>query len=66
MLKQESGPIATGVVRELTGETNLRDADDADYLPRSVFKRSCYGRFCLERGWRVTSTNNGTTRIITN
>jgi hypothetical protein len=60
MLKQEAEPIATCVVRELTGETNLRDDDDADYLPPSVSKRSCYGRFCLGRGWRVTSTNNGT------
>jgi hypothetical protein len=44
MLKLESEPIATGVVRELTGETNLRDEDDADYLPPSVSKRSCYGQ----------------------
>jgi hypothetical protein len=59
-LKQEAEPIATGVVRESTGETNLRDADDADYLPPSVSRRSCYGHFCLERGWRVSSSNKGT------
>jgi hypothetical protein len=55
MLKQEVEPIATCVVRELTGETNLRDDDDAEVSPNS-----CYGRFCLGRGWRVTSTNNET------
>jgi hypothetical protein len=59
-LKQEAEPVATGVVRELTGETNLRDAVDADYFPPSVSKRSCYGRFCLERGWRISSSNKGT------
>jgi hypothetical protein len=59
-LKSEAEPISTGVVRELTGETTLRDADcEVDYLPSHVSKRSCYGRFCLERGWMITSTNKG-------
>jgi hypothetical protein len=59
-MKEEAEPIATGVVRELSGETTLRDADcDVDYLPPHVSKRSCYGRFCLNRGWLITSTNKG-------
>jgi hypothetical protein len=47
-LKKEVEPTASGVKRDINGETTLQY--DVDYLPPNVSKRSCYGRFCLERG----------------
>lgn len=60
LLKKEAEPVATGWVREKTGETTLRDAnDEVLYLPPSMTKRGCYAKFCLERGVLIKTTNKG-------
>lgn len=59
-LRKEAEPFATSFVREKTGETTLRDANEKlEMLPPSLSKRSCYARFCLERGWKIFQTNKG-------
>jgi hypothetical protein len=61
-LEKEAEPIATRYVREVTGETTLRDADDSMlYLPSFFTQRNCYAKFCLEkRGTKISTTNKGT------
>ena len=60
-LEKEAEPIATRYVREVTGETTLRDNDDTMmYLPSYYTQRNCYAKFCLEeRGMRISTTNKG-------
>ncbi|KAG7370302.1 hypothetical protein IV203_028048 [Nitzschia inconspicua] len=66
-IKREAEPIATRYVRELTGESTLRDGEDNMlYLPPFVTMRRCDGKFCLDkRGMRVITTNNGNTSFVT-
>ena len=61
-LKKEAEPIATRYVREATGESTLRDANDKlVFLPSYLTVRGCYARFCWEkRGIKISTTNNGT------
>jgi hypothetical protein len=62
-LKKEAEPIATRYVREMTGETTLRDTQDILFLPSYFTVRGCYAKFCLEkRGVRITTTNKGTVK----
>ncbi|KAG7361881.1 hypothetical protein IV203_025547 [Nitzschia inconspicua] len=65
-LKREAEPIATRYVREVTGESTLRDGEDNMlYLPPFMTMRRCYGNFCLDkRGMRVITTNNGNTSFV--
>jgi hypothetical protein len=64
-LVKEAEPIATRYVREVTGETTLRDNDDSMlYLPSFFTQRNCYAKFCLEkRGMKVTTNNKGTVKL---
>ncbi|KAG7358348.1 hypothetical protein IV203_014936 [Nitzschia inconspicua] len=64
-LLREAEPIATRYVRELTGETTLRDAeDDLVYLPPTFTVRGCYAKFCHdEKGVIVTANNKGTVSV---
>jgi hypothetical protein len=58
-LEKEAEPIATRYVRELTGETTLRDRqDDLVYLPSFFSVRKCYGKYCLEKRGVIVTTNN--------
>lgn len=60
-LRREVIPIATRFVREKTGETTTRDDDDKiEQLPPYVTKRSCYAKYCFERGWKISTNNKGT------
>jgi len=61
-LKLEAEPIATRYVREVTGETTLRDKDDtALFLPSFFTQRNCYAKFCLEKcGMKISTTYTGT------
>lgn len=60
-IKAEAEPIATRTVRDATGTTTVRDADEEVlYLPPYISKRGCYAKFCLEkRGVLITTTNKG-------
>ena len=60
-LQREAEPIATRYVREVTGETSLRDdQDDLLFLPPYLTVRGCYAKFCFEkRGVKITTTNKG-------
>ncbi|KAG7353955.1 hypothetical protein IV203_003311 [Nitzschia inconspicua] len=64
-LVREAEPIATRYVRELTGETALRDGeDDLVYLPPTFSVRGCYAKFCHdEKGMIVTTNNKGTVSV---
>jgi hypothetical protein len=56
-------PIATTYVQEMTGTTE-RDADTEKLLlPPYWTKRSLYGRFCLERGWKIATNAKGTNTV---
>eukprot|EP00978_Attheya_sp_CCMP212_P035408 scaffold154029_cov54-Attheya_sp.AAC.1 len=56
---------ATRFVREQTGLVTERDNDDsAVYLPTSMGKRHCYGRYCLARGYKIETDNVGNTTIL--
>jgi hypothetical protein len=60
-LVKEAEPIATRYVREVTGETTLRDSkDDLVYLPSFFTVCNCYAKYCLEkRSLRITTNNKG-------
>ena len=60
-LKREAEPIATRYVREITGETSLRDDnDELLFLPPYLTVRGCYAKFCFEkRGVKISTTNKG-------
>eukprot|EP00978_Attheya_sp_CCMP212_P012990 scaffold32401_cov53-Attheya_sp.AAC.2 len=56
---------ATRFVREQTGLVTEHDNDDsAVYLPTSMGKRHCYGRYCLARGYKIETDNVSNTTII--
>ena len=59
-MKQFGQTKSTRFVREETG-TGLRDGENIDLLelPSCWSKRSVYSRFCLERGYVVTSSHSG-------
>ncbi|KAG7348931.1 hypothetical protein IV203_011528 [Nitzschia inconspicua] len=49
-LQREAEPIATRYVREVTGETTLRDGDGGlIYLPPFFTVRKCYANYCYQK-----------------
>lgn len=64
-MRELAEPMATRIVREITGSGLHEEETKVAYVPPSMTKRGIYERFCFDRGWYMEKDGRGRYTEIT-